>query len=103
VFFDDVARAHRQPRRRGGKGWTTANICSSSSAAPASLGQLREALQDVSDLAESEATGRAIDDPDISLRMSEIEVDIDTLEMTELRGYCRRCRPDRIRARCHRF
>jgi len=47
--------------------------------------KLREALKTVSDLAESDATGRAIDDPDISLRMSEIEVDIDTLEMTELR------------------
>src|SRR4029078_12184419 len=47
--------------------------------------KLREALKTVSDLAESDATGHAIDDPDISFRMSEIEVDIDTLEMTELR------------------
>jgi acyl-CoA dehydrogenase len=30
-------------------------------------------------------TGRAVDDPDIAERLSEIEVDIDTLEMTELR------------------
>ena len=36
-------------------------------------------------MAESDVTGRAIDDPDIALRMSEIEVDIDALEMTELR------------------
>ena len=47
--------------------------------------KLRDALKTVSDLAKSEATGRAIDDPDIAVRMSEIEVDIDTLEMTELR------------------
>src|SRR5674476_1184065 len=44
-----------------------------------------DALKTVSDLAESDTTGRAIDDPDIAVRMSEIEVDIDTLEMTELR------------------
>ena len=46
---------------------------------------LRDALKTISDLAESDATGRAVDDPDIAVRMSEIEIDIDTLEMTELR------------------
>jgi acyl-CoA dehydrogenase len=32
---------------------------------------LREALKTVLDLAESDATGRAIDDPDIAVRTSE--------------------------------
>ena len=47
--------------------------------------KLRDALKTISDLAESDLTGRAIDDPDIAMRMSEIEVDIDALEVTELR------------------
>mgnify|MGYP002717451933 FL=1 len=46
---------------------------------------LREALKTISDLAGSDVTGRAIEDPDIAIRMSEVEVDIDALEMTELR------------------
>lgn len=36
-------------------------------------------------LARSAATGHAIEDPDIALGAAEIEVDIDALEMTELR------------------
>src|SRR2546423_12869962 len=47
--------------------------------------KLRDALRTISDLANSDVTGRAIEDPDIAVRMSEIEIDIDTLEMTELR------------------
>ncbi|WP_252724688.1 hypothetical protein, partial [Acinetobacter baumannii] len=47
--------------------------------------KLRQGLDAVLALARSVATGHAIEDPDIALGASEIEVDIDALEMTELR------------------
>ncbi|RXH29852.1 acyl-CoA dehydrogenase family protein, partial [Bradyrhizobium zhanjiangense] len=47
--------------------------------------KLREGLKAIADLAESDLTGRAIDSPDIATRISEVEIDIDALEMTELR------------------
>src|SRR5204862_1327533 len=69
-----------------GKGWTYCSyLLAFERGSGIASAKLRNALNAVPDLAESEATGRAIDDPDIALRMSEIEVDIDTLEMTELR------------------
>ncbi|HYI31376.1 MAG TPA: acyl-CoA dehydrogenase family protein, partial [Bradyrhizobium sp.] len=69
-----------------GKGWTYGKyLLEFERGAGIASAKLREALKTVADLAVSDATGRAIDDPDIGLRMSEIEVDIDTLEMTELR------------------
>src|SRR2546430_5813585 len=69
-----------------GKGWTYGKyLLEFERGSGIASAKLREGLRTVLDLAESEATGRAIDDPDIAVRMSEIEVDIDTLEMTELR------------------
>jgi acyl-CoA dehydrogenase len=102
VFFDNVRVPVTKPCRRGRQGLDLRQVSARIRARlRLASAKLREALRTVSDLAESEATGCAIDDPDIALRMSEIEVDIDTLEMTE-RACCRRCRPDKIRARCHR-
>jgi acyl-CoA dehydrogenase len=69
-----------------GKGWTYGKyLLEFERGGGIASARLREALRTVSSLAESEMTGRAIDDPDIALRMSETEVDIDALEMTELR------------------
>jgi acyl-CoA dehydrogenase len=86
VFFDDVRVPVANRVGEEGKGWTYGKyLLEFERGSGIASAKLREALKTVSDLAESEATGRAIDDPDISLRMSEIEVDIDTLEMTELR------------------
>ena len=86
VFFDDVRVPVANRVGEEGKGWTYGKyLLEFERGSGIASAKLREALNTVSDLAESEATGRAIDDPDIALRMSEIEVDIDTLEMTELR------------------
>src|SRR5262249_13509469 len=69
-----------------GKGWTYGKyLLEFERGAGIASAKLREALRTISDLAESDVTGRAIDDPDIAMRMSEVEVDIDALEMTELR------------------
>src|SRR6187401_2717960 len=86
VFFDDVRVPVANRVGEEGKGWTYGKyLLEFERGAGIASAKLREALKTVSDLAESGATGRAIDDPDIAVRMSEIEVDIDTLEMTELR------------------
>ena len=86
VFFDDVRVPVANRVGEEGKGWTYGKyLLEFERGSGIASAKLRDALKTVSDLAESDATGRAIDDPDISLRMSEIEVDIDTLEMTELR------------------
>jgi acyl-CoA dehydrogenase len=86
VFFDDVRVPVTDRVGEEGKGWAYGKYLLEfeRGSGIASAG-LREALRTVSSLAESETIGRAIDDPDIALQMSEIEVDIDTLEMTELR------------------
>ena len=86
VFFDDVRVPVANRVGEEGKGWTYGKyLLEFERGSGIASAKLREALKTVSDLAESDATGRAIDDPDIAVRMSEIEVDIDTLEMTELR------------------
>jgi acyl-CoA dehydrogenase len=86
ILFDDVRVPVANRVGEEGKGWTYGKyLLEFERGSGIASAKLRDALKTVSDLAESEATGRAIDDPDISLRMSEIEVDIDTLEMTELR------------------
>src|SRR5258708_15886595 len=86
VFFDDVRVPVANRVGEEGKGWTYGKyLLEFERGSGIASAKLREALKTVSDLAESDVTGRAIDDPDISLRISEIDVDIDTLEMTELR------------------
>ena len=86
MFFDDVRMPVANRIGEEGKGWTCGKyLLEFERGAGIASAKLREALKAISDLAESETTGCAIDDPDIAVRMSEIEVDIDTLEMTELR------------------
>ena len=86
VFFDDVRVPVANRVGEEGKGWTYGKyLLEFERGAGIASAKLRDALKTISDLAESDTTGRAIDDPDIAVRMSEIEVDIDTLEMTELR------------------
>ena len=86
VFFDDVRVPVANRVGEEGKGWTYGKyLLEFERGAGIASAKLRDALKTISDLAESDVTGRAIDDPDIAMRMSEIEVDIDTLEMTELR------------------
>ena len=86
VFFDDVRVPVANRVGEEGKGWTYGKyLLEFERGAGIASAKLREALSSISDLAQSELTGRAIDNPDIAVRMSEIEVDIDALEMTELR------------------
>jgi acyl-CoA dehydrogenase len=86
VFFDDVRVPVTNRVGEEGKGWTYGKyLLEFERGAGIASAKLREALSSISDLAQSELTGRAIDNPDIAVRMSEIEVDIDALEMTELR------------------
>jgi acyl-CoA dehydrogenase len=86
VFFDDVRVPVADRVGEEGKGWTYGKyLLEFERGGGIASAKLREALQTVADLAESDASARAIDDPDIALRLSEIEVDIDALEMMELR------------------
>jgi acyl-CoA dehydrogenase len=86
VFFDDVRVPVANRVGEEGKGWTYGKyLLEFERGAGIASAKLREALRTISDLAESAVTGRAIEDPDIAMRMSEVEVDIDALEMTELR------------------
>jgi acyl-CoA dehydrogenase len=86
VFFDDVRVPVANRVGEEGKGWTYGKyLLEFERGAGIASAKLREALRSITDLAQSDLTGRAIDDPDIAMKMSEIEVDIDALEMTELR------------------
>ena len=86
VFFDDVRVPVANRVGAEGKGWTYGKyLLEFERGSGIASAKLRDALKTISDLAASDVTGRAIDDPDIALRMSEVEVDIDALEMTELR------------------
>jgi acyl-CoA dehydrogenase len=86
VFFDDVRVPVSNRVGEEGKGWTYGKyLLEFERGAGIASAKLREALRSICDLAQSELTGRAIDDGDIATRISEIEIDIDALEMTELR------------------
>lgn len=86
VFFDDVRVPVSDRVGEEGKGWTYGKyLLEFERGGGIASPRLRQALDTVRRLAESEASGRAIDDPDLALRLSEVEIDIDTLEMTELR------------------
>ncbi len=87
VFFDDVRVPVANRVGEEGKGLDLWQISARvrarlrhrlGQAARGPEGDFRSSL-------ESDLTGRAIDSPDIATRISEVEVDIDALEMTELR------------------
>src|SRR5438270_2009235 len=85
VIFDDVRVPVANRVGDEGQGWTYGKyLLEFERGAGIASAKLRDALKTISDLAESDAIGRAIADPDIAVRMSEFEVDIDTLVMTEL-------------------
>jgi acyl-CoA dehydrogenase len=86
VFFDDVRVPVADRVGDEGKGWTYGKyLLEFERGGGIASARLRQALKTVADFAGSDVTSHAIDDPDISLRLSEVEVDIDALEMTELR------------------
>ncbi len=85
VFFDDVRIPVSDRVGEEGKGWTYGKYLLEFERSGITSPRLRRALDLVRDLALSEENGRPIDDPDIALKLSEIEIDIDALEMAELR------------------
>ena len=86
VFFDDVRVPVANRVGEEGKGWTYGKyLLEFERGSGIASAKLREGLKAISTLAESDLTGRAIDSGDIATRISEVEVDIDALEMTELR------------------
>lgn len=88
VFFDDVRVPVSCRVGDEGQGWTIAKyLLEFERGGAISAGRLRSALDRIERLvaAEHEASTSALDDPDIALAFSAIEIDIRALEMTELR------------------
>jgi acyl-CoA dehydrogenase len=86
VFFDDVRVPISDRIGEEGKGWTYGKyLLEFERGGGIASARLRQALKTVADFAGSDLTAQAIDDPDIALRLSKIEIDIDALEMMELR------------------
>ena len=68
VFFDDVRVPVANRVGEEGKGWTYGKyLLEFERGSGIASAKLRDALKTISDLAESDTTGRAIDDPDIAL------------------------------------
>ncbi|MGY4304514.1 acyl-CoA dehydrogenase [Bradyrhizobium sp. USDA 4369] len=85
VFLDDVRVPVANRVGDEGAGWTYGKyLLEFERGSRIMSAKLRAALRAVTDLAANVITGPAIRDPDIGLRLSEVEIDIDTLEMQEL-------------------
>jgi acyl-CoA dehydrogenase len=88
VFLDDVRVPVSARVGDEGQGWAIAKyLLEFERGGAIAAGALRAALADVAALARGRGPGGgdALDDPDLALAHSAIEVDIDALEMTELR------------------
>ena len=86
VFFDDVRVPVANRVGEEGKGWSYGKyLLEFERGSGIASAKLRQALDQMLALARSDATARAIDDPDIARQAARIDIDIDALEMTELR------------------
>ncbi|GGC74117.1 acyl-CoA dehydrogenase family protein [Chelatococcus reniformis] len=86
VFFDDVRVPVTNRIGEEGMGWTYGKyLLEFERGGGITSARLRKALGQVVTLAGSDEVGRPIEEASIATRISEIEVDIDALEMTELR------------------
>jgi acyl-CoA dehydrogenase len=88
VFFDDVRVPVADRIGEEGQGWAIAKyLLEFERGGAITAGRLRSALQRARSLAEAtrHGDGSALDDPDVALAFSAAELDIDALEMTELR------------------
>jgi acyl-CoA dehydrogenase len=88
VFFDDVRVPAANLVGAEGQGWTYGKyLLEFERGGGLAAARLRSALDKVAELARASIEGGtpALADPSIANRFSEIEIDIDTLEMTELR------------------
>jgi len=86
VFFDDVRVPVENRIGEEGLGWTYGKyLLEFERGGGIAAARLRRGLQHVIELANGEAPGQPIDDPALAMKISEIEIDIDALELTELR------------------
>ncbi len=88
VFFDDVRVPVEGLVGEEGHGWAYGKyLLEFERGGAMSSGRLRAALRGVEALARRYRDGDTpmLDDPDFAVRLSEIEIDVDALEMTELR------------------
>lgn len=86
VFFDDVRVPVANRVGEEGKGWSYGKyLLEFERGSGIASAKLRQGLDQVLALARSDVTARAIDDPDIAREAARIDVDIDALEMAELR------------------
>ncbi len=88
VFFDEVRVPVSQRVGEEGEGWTIAKyLLEFERGGSITSGDLRATFEWLQRLAQQTAQGQgcALDDPDLALAFSQVEIDIDALEMTELR------------------
>ena len=88
VFFDDVRVPVANRVGAEGQGWSYGKyLLEFERGGAMSSGRLRSALRHVEKLATHYRDGDRplVEDPAVSLRLSQVEIDIDALEMTELR------------------
>ena len=88
VFFDDVRVPVSQRVGEEGEGWTIAKyLLEFERGGSITSGDLRSTFQWLQRLAQQTPAGDGcmMDDPDLALAFSTVEIDIDALEMTELR------------------
>jgi acyl-CoA dehydrogenase len=86
VFFDDVRVPVRDRVGEENKGWTYGKyLLEFERGGGMAAARLRQQLDDLAAVAAGGDRGAAVEDPDLAVRIAELEVDIDALEMTELR------------------
>jgi acyl-CoA dehydrogenase len=86
VFFDDVRVPVRNRVGEEGRGWTYGKfLLEFERGGGVSSPRLRYALRSIRHLAEGNVSGQAIQYFEISSKLSEIELDVDALEIAELR------------------
>jgi acyl-CoA dehydrogenase len=88
VFFDDVRVPIANRVGDEGAGWSYGKyLLEFERGGGMASGRLRAALRKAEELAVSRPDGdrQVIDDPSIALKLSQIDIDLDALEMTELR------------------
>ncbi|GAA4403392.1 acyl-CoA dehydrogenase family protein [Quisquiliibacterium transsilvanicum] len=88
VFFDDVRVPVSQRVGEEGEGWTIAKyLLEFERGGSITSGDLRSTFEWLQRLAQETpgGEGSVLDDPDLALAFSTVEIDIDALEMTELR------------------
>jgi len=87
VFFDDVRVPQANRVGEENQGWTIAKYLLEFERGNAYAGSAWGGIQRIRNIAESEAAdgSRLIDDPDFASRLAALEIEVETVEVTELR------------------